>query len=123
MTEPRTTRLGTSVGMSVSSNPQRVAGAHVPTYARPAPTGAEAPSGRRRREASDPRSTSDWDRMHMTLAAWKARSLLAEAIGHLRDAIPAGEDHDPEFEAEFRAAIEATEATIERLRAITASGQ
>lgn len=70
--------------------------------------------------ATPPASPGDWDLMHMTLAAWKARSLLTEAIGHLQDAIPTDESHDPLFEAEFFAAIESTRATIERLQSVTA---
>ena len=70
--------------------------------------------------AAAPASPGDWDRMHMTLAAWKARSLLTEAVGHLQDAIPADESHDPLFEAEFFAAIDSTRAIIERLQSVTA---
>lgn len=74
-------------------------------------------------DGTAPPTPGEWDHMHMVLAAWKARSLLADALGHLRGALPVGPVLDPTLADEFRSAIDATAATIERLQTVTAAAR
>ena len=64
-----------------------------------------------------PGRPDEWDHAHLVLVAWKARSLLTEATGLVQRALASTACTDEDLVDELRAAVEATEATVVRLRA------
>lgn len=57
----------------------------------------------------------DWDRMHTILAAWKARSLLTEAQGHMQPAVEHSSDPHRDFTSSLDEALAATMAALQAL--------
>lgn len=60
-------------------------------------------------------TSPDWDRMHVVLAAWKARRLLAEARNHMEPVARHPTAAPGDFASSLEEALAATTAALQAL--------